>query len=83
MLARIEAFNRKAFEKNKELEEGDWRDHWQLTGSDVVSLFPSLSAVRTAKVIRDIILILIFSCIVMHCNSFSQLTPIRYFQIDM
>ena len=53
MLSRIETFNMKV-EKEK-LERGgewDWRQEWMLLGSDVVALFPSLSAERTAACVR-------------------------------
>ena len=30
----------------------DWREDWMLVGSDVVSLFPSLTAETTAKIVR-------------------------------
>ena len=53
MLSRIEAFNEK-IEKEKESkgESWDWREDWVLLGSDVVSLFPSLSAEQTSKIVR-------------------------------
>ena len=42
--------------EKKEEERGDpnwdWRSEWMLIGSDVVSLFPSLSAEITAKCVR-------------------------------
>ena len=39
--------------KKKEDINWDWRDEWILIGSDVVSLFPSLTADRTAKAVRS------------------------------
>ena len=51
MLSRVESFNKLVEEKKKEREDPnwDWRSEWILIGSDVVSLFPSLSAENTAK----------------------------------
>ena len=52
LLSRFEQFN---CEVAKQIEIGadyDWRKEWQLIGSDVVSLFPSLSADRTALAVR-------------------------------
>ena len=52
LLSRFEQFN---CEVAKEIEidaDYDWRKEWQLIGSDVVSLFPSLSADRTALAVR-------------------------------
>ena len=39
--------------RDKYGEKWDWRDKWTLIGTDVVSLFPSLSAVNTARAIRS------------------------------
>ena len=53
MLSRIEAFNDHVKEEKKKREiDWDWREDWTLLGSDVVSLFPSLSAERTSKCVR-------------------------------
>ena len=53
LLSRLETFNKKV-ENEKKLkgDSWDWREEWVLLGSDVVSLFPSLSAERTAKIVR-------------------------------
>ena len=53
MLARIECFNEDiAKERLEKGEEWDWRKERMLLGSDVVALFPSLSASRTAACVR-------------------------------
>ena len=50
LLARIELFNDKVAIKRKlHGPEWDWRQHWTMIGSDVVSLFPSLTAENTAS----------------------------------
>ena len=59
MLSRIEKFNE--YVRKEEIErkesnpdyEWDWRENWMLLGSDVVSLFPSLSAKNTSEIVRD------------------------------
>ena len=54
LLSRFEKFNEfiKKTKKKKDDEDPgtdwDWRDDWMLVGSDVVSLFPSLTAETTA-----------------------------------
>ena len=57
MLSRIEKFNELVGEKRKQKEiEGitwDWRNDWMMVGSDVVSLFPSLTAENTARIVRS------------------------------
>ena len=57
MLSRVEVFNgwveNMNEKKKKENINWDWRDEWILIGSDVVSLFPSLTADRTAKAVRS------------------------------
>ena len=54
LLARIEDFNKKIEAEKSNREEGwDWRNEWTMIGSDVVSLFPSLTAVETAKAVRS------------------------------
>ena len=53
LLARIEEFNIKVKEGIKENgETWDWRHKWMMIGSDIISLFPSLTAVNTAKAVR-------------------------------
>ena len=53
LLARIEEFNIKVKEGIKENgETWDWRHKWMMIGSDVISLFPMLTAVNTAKAVR-------------------------------
>ena len=53
MLSRIEIFNNRVkFERDKRGKNWDWRQHWTFIGSDVVSLFPSLTARNTARAIR-------------------------------
>ena len=59
LLSRIEKFN-KLVEQTKEMKNNenpnsdwDWRDAWLLIGSDVVSLFPRLTAENTAKIVRE------------------------------
>ena len=53
LLARVEDFNKKIEYMQKEKgPEWDWRQEYMLIGSDVTSLFPSLSARRTAKIVR-------------------------------
>ena len=57
LLSRVENFNKKLEELR--LEKGtdwDWRQDFMLIGSDVVSLFPSLSAEKTAEAVRNQIL---------------------------
>ena len=58
MLYRIENLNKKLEEYNNERKgtEGDWREDYMLLGSDVTTLFPSLSAEKTAKCVRSQIL---------------------------
>ena len=57
MLYRINKFNREIEkeieEKRKTDEDWDWREKYLLLGSDVQALFPSLSADRTAKIVRE------------------------------
>ena len=54
MLARIEDFNKFIEKERKKHGEGwDWRHKYTMIGSDVVSLFPSLTAVNTAKAVRN------------------------------
>ena len=54
MLSRIEDFNKKIEEEKKRRGDDawDWRQEWTLIGSDVVSLFPSLTAENTSKCVR-------------------------------
>ena len=40
-------------EKMKIDPEWDWREYYLLLGSDVKSLFPSLSTKRTARIVRE------------------------------
>ena len=40
-------------EKRKENKEWDWREKYLLLGSDVEALFPSLSAKRTSRIVRE------------------------------
>ena len=40
-------------EKNESDETWDWRDEFMILGSDVSALFPSLSAVNTARSVRS------------------------------
>ena len=54
MLSRVEEFNN--WVKRTKLEKGelwDWRDEYMLIGSDVKALFPSLSADKTSKLVRE------------------------------
>ena len=57
MLYRIEKLNMELRKHNAEIDEnigkGDWRENFMLIGSDVTALFPSLSAHRTAKCVRE------------------------------
>ena len=59
LLSRIEKFNKLVDQTKKEKikenpkSDWDWRDDWMLIGSDVVSLFPSLTAENTAKIVRN------------------------------
>ena len=54
MLSRIEEFNSwVAKEKILRRENWDWRSEYVLFGSDVKALFPSLSADRTSKLVRE------------------------------
>ena len=57
MLSRIESFNKWLNEEQKRkieagIENWDWQDDMMLLGSDVVALFPSLSATNTSKIVR-------------------------------
>ena len=52
MLAQFEEFNRDIEEKIAAEPEYDWRRDYLLLGTDVVSLFPSLSAENTAHAVR-------------------------------
>ena len=57
MLARCEEFNRwlvkeKKIKASSGAENWDWRNDMMLLGSDVVALFPSLSADMTAEIVR-------------------------------
>ena len=53
MLSRIYDCNEKLLEmKNEKTEDWDWTEDLILIGTDVKSLFPSLSAKRTGKAIR-------------------------------
>ena len=52
MLSTVKNFNKHIEEEKKRDIDLDWRDSRMLLGSDVVSLFPSLSAERTAASVR-------------------------------
>ena len=52
LLARLTEFNEGIKEKILEDESYDWRREYILLGTDVVSLFPSLSAERTGEAVR-------------------------------
>ena len=56
LLSRVESFNKWVtgkIESESELDnDWDWRLEYMLIGSDVVSLFPSLTAENTAKAVR-------------------------------
>ena len=60
LLSRIENFNKMVTEKiETEASKGnewDWREHWTLIGSDVISLFPSLTAENTAQAVKSQVL---------------------------
>jgi len=53
MLANIEEFNEEIRQEIENTPEYDWRDDYLLIGTDVVGLFPSLSAENTGKAIRE------------------------------
>ena len=59
LLSRVEKFNGLVEQTKKEKynehpeSNWDWREDWMLIGSDVVSLFPSLKAENTAKIVRN------------------------------
>ena len=57
LLSRIETFNRKLkkeIETRKKVDKDwDWRNKYMLLGSDVESLFPSLTAKRSARIVRE------------------------------
>ena len=55
MLSRVERFNEhvKIESIERQNPDWDWREHWMLIGRDVVSLFPSLSASNTARILRE------------------------------
>ena len=53
LLARIEMFNKEIKEKIEIDENYDWRDQFILLGTDVKALFPSMSAERTGRAVRD------------------------------
>ena len=54
MLARLERFNKHVKKENEIRGDAwDWRDQWTMIGSDVISLFPSLTAIETAKAVRS------------------------------
>ena len=52
MLAQFERFNEEIEEKLKENLNYDWREKFLILGTDVISLFPSLSAENTASAVR-------------------------------
>ena len=52
MLAVITQFNGEIRERTREEPDYDWRDEFLLLGTDVVSLFPSLSAEKTGYAVR-------------------------------
>ena len=52
LLARISEFNRDIEKEIKKDENYDWREEYVLLGTDVVNLFPSLSAERTGEAVR-------------------------------
>ena len=52
MLAVITKFNSEVQEKIEKDATYDWREHFLLLGTDVVSLFPSLSAEKTGYAVR-------------------------------
>ena len=52
MLAQFERFNEEIEEKLKKNPNYDWREKFLLLGTDVISLFPSLSAENTASAVR-------------------------------
>ena len=53
LLARIQCFNREIAEDLEKDPSYDWRDHFILLGTDVKALFPSLSAERTGRAVRE------------------------------
>ena len=54
LLARVHEVNEKIEEmRGKREEDYDWRDEYILVGTDVISLFPSLSSERTGKAVRE------------------------------
>ena len=52
LLARISIFNREIQKKREEKTDYDWREDYILIGTDVVSLFPSLSPEKTGLSVR-------------------------------
>ena len=48
----MEVFNKRLKEIKNERKDWDWRKEMSLIGTDVVTLFPSLSAERTVKSVR-------------------------------
>ena len=53
LLARIEGFNREIAAKLEIEPSYDWRNKYLLLGTDVKALFPSLSAKRTGRAVRE------------------------------
>ena len=54
LVARIERFNNYVKKENDIRGDAwDWKDQWTMIGSDVISLFPSLTAIETAKAVRS------------------------------
>ena len=52
LLARISKFNRNIERKKEEDPTYNWRNSYMLLGTDVVSLFPSLSPEKTGRAVR-------------------------------
>jgi len=53
LLAEIEIFNRELKRKLEDNPDYDWREEFILLGTDVKALFPSLSAEKTGKAVRQ------------------------------
>ena len=52
MLHQFEVFVKEVASELEENKDYDWRNNWMVMGSDVKSLFPSLTKEKTAKAVR-------------------------------
>ena len=53
LLARVDEFNREIAKERRQNPDYDWREEFILLGTDVKALFPSMSAERSGRAVRQ------------------------------